>query len=174
MVRQLGSALGACHAQRVVHRDVKPTNLVMKRGEKQPWPILIDFGLAYEPDLPRLTDSREAVGYRRFSPDPARSRMEGVPAWLDVFALALLVIWMLDEQASDSGSWLRPLHWRYAKYDRRLGGKRCWQSIPSPQRVHSSRVRRSTARSVWNCWNDCSPRTTPPCPAKIRRLNLRK
>ena len=121
VIRQLGGALGACHAQGIIHRDVKPTNLVVRRGEKEPWPILIDFGLAYEGDSPRLTDSREAIGNRRFSPDPARSRMEDVPAWLDVFALAQLVIWMLDEQVSSRGSWLRPLHWQYAKYDPGLG-----------------------------------------------------
>ena len=121
VVRQLGGALAACHVQGVVHRDVKPTNLVVKRGEEQPWPMLIDFGLAYEGDSPRLTDSHEAIGNRRFSPDPVRSRMEDVPAWLDVFALAQLLIWMLDEQMSDRASWLRPLHWRYAKYDPGLG-----------------------------------------------------
>ena len=121
VVRQLGSALGACHKHGIVHRDVKPANLVVKRGKKQPWPVLIDFGLAYEDDSPRLTDSHEAIGNRRFSPDPARSRMEDVPAWLDVFALAQLVIWMLDEQVSDKESWVRPLHWRYAKYDPGVG-----------------------------------------------------
>ena len=121
VVRQLAGALGACHEHGIVHRDVKPSNLVVKRGEEESWPILIDFGLAYERNLPRLTDPHEAVGNRRFSPDPARSRMEEVPAWLDVFALAQLVIWMLDEQVSARGAWLRPLHWRYAKYDPRLG-----------------------------------------------------
>ena len=120
VVQQLGSALAACHVLGVVHRDVKPTNLVVKRGE-EPWPILIDFGLAYEDDSPRLTDSHEAIGNRRFSPDPARSRLEDVPAWLDVFALAQLLIWMLDEQMSDRESWVRPLHWRYAKYDPGFG-----------------------------------------------------
>lgn len=90
---------------------------MVKRGETAPWPILIDFGLAYEREMPRLTDSHEAVGNVRFSPDPARSRMQGVTAWLDVFALAQLFMWMLDEQMSAKGAWVRPMHWRYAKYD---------------------------------------------------------
>lgn len=121
VVRQLGAALAACHVQGVVHRDVKPTNLVVKRRVDNPWPVLIDFGLAYKDDSPRLTDPREATGNRKFSPDPVRSRMEDVPAWLDVFTLAQLLIWMLDEQMSDRTSWLRPLYWRYAKYDPGLG-----------------------------------------------------
>ncbi|MDE0243939.1 MAG: hypothetical protein OXM59_01125 [Gammaproteobacteria bacterium] len=117
VVRQLADALGSCHEHSIVHRDVKPTNLVVKRGEQEPWPILIDFGLAYANESPRLTDSNEGVGNRRFSPDPARSRMDEVPAWLDLFALAQLAIWMLDEQLSARKSWQRPLHWRYAKYN---------------------------------------------------------
>ena len=88
VVRQLAEALGACHKHGVVHRDLKPLNLVVKRGVKEPWPILIDFGLAYEFGAARLTDATEGVGNRRFSPDPARSRMDDVPPWLDVFALA--------------------------------------------------------------------------------------
>lgn len=121
VLRQLAEALGACHDHGVVHRDVKPLNLVVKRGVKEPWPILIDFGLAYKIGAARLTDSTEGVGNRRFSPDPARSRIEDVPAWLDVFALAQLLIWMLDEQVSQRTSWPRPLHWRYAKYHPELG-----------------------------------------------------
>ena len=123
VVRQLADALGECHEHGVVHRDVKPSNLVVKRGVEEPWPILIDFGLAYESGSSRLTDSGEGVGNRRFSPDPVRSRMEEVPAWLDVFALAQLAIWMLDEQVSERTSWQRPLHWRYAKYNSELGAE---------------------------------------------------
>ena len=121
VVRQLAEALGACHKHGVVHRDLKPLNLVVKRGVKEPWPILIDFGLAYEFGATRLTDSTEGVGNRRFSPDPARSRMDDITPWLDVFALAQLVLWMLDEQMSQRTSWPRPLHWRYAKYHPELG-----------------------------------------------------
>lgn len=121
VVRQLAGALGACHEHGVVHRDVKPTNIVVKRGEIEPWPILIDFGLAYENESHRVTDSLEAVGNVRFSPDPARSRVGDVTAWLDVFALAQLFIWMLDEQMSAKGAWVRPIHWRYAKYHPALG-----------------------------------------------------
>ena len=116
-IRQLADALGMCHSHGVVHRDVKTTNIVVKRGVEQTWPILIDFGLAYESVSERLTDSKESVGNRRFSPDPVRLRMEEIPPWLDVFALAQLMIWMLDEQASAGRAWARPIHWRYAKYD---------------------------------------------------------
>ena len=150
VVRQLASALGKCHENGVVHRDVKPPNVVVKRGVAEPWPILIDFGVAYENDTPRLTESDEKVGNRRFSPDPARSRLEPVPPWLDVFALAQLVMRMLDEQLSEQKSWPRPLHWRYAQYDSGVGGANTCRKMRSASLLRSrAALSKPTVMSIW-------------------------
>ena len=53
--RQVASALTACHENGIVHRDLKPQNLVMKTGVPEPWPILIDFGVAHDATTYRLT-----------------------------------------------------------------------------------------------------------------------
>ena len=116
---ELSSALSTCHDHGVVHRDIKPKNLVVKRGVVEPWPVLIDFGLAHVEAGPRLTPADQAVGNARFSPDIMRNRLEDVPAWLDVFDLAQLFIWMLDEKAPKD-HWQRPVHWKYAIYSDRL------------------------------------------------------
>lgn len=47
----LASALTAVHAAGVVHRDLKPGNVMMADGR----PVVIDFGIAQAPDLTRLT-----------------------------------------------------------------------------------------------------------------------
>ena len=112
---ELSSALALCHGQGIVHRDIKPKNLIIKRGVAEPWPILIDFGLAHHENEERLTASDQAVGNARFSPDIMRSRLEQIPPWLDIFDLAQLLIWMLEIQSSKS-HWQRPVHWRYAVY----------------------------------------------------------
>ena len=48
-----------------------------------------------------------------------RNRLEEVPPWLDVFDLAQLFIWMLDDKAPKD-HWQRPVHWKYAVYSDRL------------------------------------------------------
>ena len=112
---ELSSALAVCHDNGIIHRDIKPGNLIMKKGVSEPWPILIDFGIAHEESGERLTPAHQAVGNARFSPDIMRYRLEEVPPWLDVFDLGQLLIWMLDEIAPKQ-HWQRPVHWKYAVY----------------------------------------------------------
>lgn len=47
LVGAMAEALGHCHAAGVVHRDVKPSNILLRDGTK---PVLFDFGLAQDSD----------------------------------------------------------------------------------------------------------------------------
>ena len=85
----LCEALGHAHQRAVVHRDVKPQNvLVTEEGE--PRAKLMDFGVARLTDAAALTAPGDVVGTLAYmSPEQAEGRAAGPEA--DVYSLALML-----------------------------------------------------------------------------------
>ncbi|MGE0710232.1 MAG: WD40 repeat domain-containing serine/threonine protein kinase [Planctomycetota bacterium] len=70
VVRALGDALAAVHAQGVVHRDVKPQNVIVRPDGS---PVLLDFGLALDLDAETLTKTGQLIGTPSYmAPEQAR------------------------------------------------------------------------------------------------------
>lgn len=70
----LADGLAAVHAAGVVHRDLKPGNVMMAAGD----PVLIDFGIAYEADSAPLTETGMCLGTPGYI---APEVIEGQRAW---------------------------------------------------------------------------------------------
>jgi serine/threonine-protein kinase len=62
LLAQTAGALAAVHAARVVHRDVKPENILVTERDGQPTALLTDFGIARALEGPALTRPTQLVG----------------------------------------------------------------------------------------------------------------
>lgn len=84
---QLADGLGAIHEAGIVHRDVKPANVIMsERG-----PLLTDFGIALDPDeTKRLTSPGQVVATPSYAA-PEVLRGDSPTRESDVYSLAVTV-----------------------------------------------------------------------------------
>jgi predicted Ser/Thr protein kinase len=91
VARRVAEALGAAHARGLVHRDVKPQNLLLAGGDLLR-PKVIDFGLVRRATgEPRLTETGVVVGTPGYmAPEQARGDRE-IDARSDVFALGCVL-----------------------------------------------------------------------------------
>jgi serine/threonine-protein kinase len=93
IVREIASALSHAHARGVLHRDVKPENILLGPGGA----ILADFGIARltgDIDISRITSTGEAVGTLQYM-SPEQLCAEAVDARSDQYALACVFYEML-------------------------------------------------------------------------------
>jgi eukaryotic-like serine/threonine-protein kinase len=110
---QVLSALEAAHARGIVHRDVKPANMLFDGAGRT---LLGDFGIARFPDADVVdTHERSILGSETYMPPEQRVGSERVSARSDLYALgaSLFQLMTLGNPADlyldppDTGRWRR-------------------------------------------------------------------
>ena len=92
LAEQIGAALDAAHAQGLVHRDVKPSNVLVTTSAGRDFAYLADFGIARARDGsgPSPTRSDTAIGTTEYMA-PERFLGDTLDARSDVYALACVL-----------------------------------------------------------------------------------
>jgi eukaryotic-like serine/threonine-protein kinase len=101
--RQVADALALVHEQEIVHRDIKPGNILIAPHELEPTVKVADFGIARLAGDTRLTMTGVTVGTVRYlSPEQVTGNSLGPAS--DIYSLGLVLIECLSGRAPFSGT----------------------------------------------------------------------
>jgi serine/threonine protein kinase/uncharacterized protein YjdB len=96
---QVGGALAYAHKRGVVHRDVKPANIML---DDEGWPIIMDFGIAKGTGPNKLTQAGQPIGTPEYmSPEQCVATVVGGAS--DQYSLGVVAYEMLTGQIPFTG-----------------------------------------------------------------------
>lgn len=104
LIRQIAEALGHAHRRGIVHRDVKPANIII---DAEGQPHLTDFGLAKHTESEDVTMTLEGqvLGTPAYmSPEQARGKQDLIGPHSDQFSLGVIFYELLTGERPFTGS----------------------------------------------------------------------
>lgn len=99
---QVAEALDDAHRVGIVHRDVKPSNILLRAGGSEPFSYLCDFGIAQE-ERADVTATGAVAGTVAYLA-PERCRGEDATPATDVYALGCVLVAAMTGHAPYRGS----------------------------------------------------------------------
>jgi serine/threonine protein kinase/tetratricopeptide (TPR) repeat protein len=126
LIAEVADALDHAHGEGVIHRDIKPHNLLVGADQRL---HITDFGLARLVDEPTMTASGEVMGTPFYlSPEMIDGSMGGVDHRTDIYSLGVTFYELLTLRRAVAGE----------TRDQILTGIRTQR--PSPPRKHDARI----------------------------------
>lgn len=100
--REIANGLAAAHASGLIHRDIKPDNIWLEKGQDRA--KILDFGLARSHDADKeLTQTGIVMGTPKYM-SPEQARGQEVDARCDLFSLGSVLYHMVTGSAPFGGS----------------------------------------------------------------------
>ena len=96
IVRKVALGLAAAHHKNVIHRDLKPDNIMIDRQSKEP--VVMDFGLARrdESNDEQLTQEGQIMGTPVYMPpEQARGEVDMIGFHSDIYSLGVILYELL-------------------------------------------------------------------------------
>ena len=102
LVIQLADGLSEAHSQGVIHRDLKPGNVIVTPGGK---PVVVDFGLAWEDQRSYETRTGTLLGtFAYMSPEQAEAASEMNSPATDIYSLGVILYELLTGRTPYRGT----------------------------------------------------------------------
>jgi len=170
LLLKICSAVEFAHHNGVIHRDIKPTNILVRCNSE---PKLLDFGIAkllqdgVSDDLTTPVDRRLTPRYAA----PELSGQEPVTLAADVYSLGLVLLELVTDQNLGDEMRAGPRSWRKLdeSVDPALAAiiRRATQLEPGKRYASSSELRNALEEFLSNTGNDKSPSTAR---TRVRRV----
>ena len=101
IARQIGDALASAHAKGIIHRDIKPGNVMLTNEGR---PMLMDFGLAKVSGATKLTRTGTTMGTVAYM-SPEQVKGVEADARSDIWALGVVLYEMVSGRAPFGGEY---------------------------------------------------------------------
>ncbi len=102
LLGQICGALQAAHAEGIIHRDIKPDNLLISEADGEDWVTVVDFGVAkIQEDINQkaaLTGAGIIIGTPRYM-SPEQSEGKAIDLRSDIYSLGVVLYEMLAGEA---------------------------------------------------------------------------